>query len=54
VDLLPGETRTLRATWRGAPVAGRRVTLDGWNVRRRMLRADRGGGKRFDRDAAGA
>lgn len=44
VDLLPGETRTLRATWRGAPVAGRRVTLDGWNVRRRVLRADRGGG----------
>jgi beta-mannosidase len=40
VDLLPGEARTLRGTWRGAPAAGRQVALDGWNVPRRLLRVD--------------
>jgi beta-mannosidase len=37
VDLLPGETRTVPVTWRGAEPAGRRLTLEGWNVRARAL-----------------
>jgi beta-mannosidase len=37
IDLLPGETRTLRATWDGVPPGRRRVRLDGWNVEPRVL-----------------
>ncbi|MFL6074374.1 MAG: hypothetical protein ACJ73S_13350 [Mycobacteriales bacterium] len=37
VDLPPGETRTVPVTWRGAELAGRRLTLEGWNVRARSL-----------------
>ncbi|HEY7591111.1 MAG TPA: hypothetical protein VH723_08970, partial [Candidatus Limnocylindrales bacterium] len=32
LDLLPGESRTIGVAWRAAPVAGRRLRVDGWNV----------------------
>ena len=40
VDLLPGEELVLRCRWDGVPPADRRVLLDGWNVRARVLREE--------------
>jgi beta-mannosidase len=31
-DLLPGEARSIDVRWRDAPVDGRRLALEGWNV----------------------
>lgn len=33
LHLLPGESRTVPVEWRDAPVAGRRVSAEGWNAR---------------------
>jgi hypothetical protein len=38
LTLLPGEDRSVVVDWLGVPAGERRVRVDGWNVRRRVLR----------------
>jgi beta-mannosidase len=45
VDLLPGESRTLRCHWDGVAPADRRLRLDGWNVAPTVL-AEASGARR--------
>jgi beta-mannosidase len=37
-DLLPGEERSVRVGWAGAPVEGRQLMVSGWNVEDQVLR----------------